>query len=164
MSGKMKIIHAAADAVLAACGSAQTAIVLGSGLGGFEESLIAPREISFDDIPGFPKSTVTGHAAKFGVGTIHDKRVLVMSGRYHHYEGNSLFKVTLPIRVMALLGVNTLILTNAAGGVNTSFAPGDLMVLTDFISLSGKNPLRGKNLEEFGPRFPDMSTGCAHYA
>lgn len=157
MSSKMKKIHAAADAVRAACGSAQTAIVLGSGLGGYEESLVAPREISFDDIPGFPKSTVAGHAAKFVVGTIHDKRVLVMSGRYHHYEGHSLFKLTLPIRVMALLGVNTLILTNAAGGVNTSFAPGDLMVLTDFINLSGQNPLRGKNLEEFGPRFPDMS-------
>ncbi|NLC33079.1 MAG: purine-nucleoside phosphorylase [Clostridiales bacterium] len=157
MPRKMKKIYAAAEAVRTACGSAQIGIVLGSGLAGFEKALEDPREINFDEIPGFPKSAVAGHAAKFIAGTIHDKRVLVMSGRYHHYEGHSLFKVTIPIRVMALLGVNTLILTNAAGGVNTSFSPGDLMMITDYINLSGHNPLRGRNLDEFGPRFPDMT-------
>ena len=157
MTTAMKKLQAAADAVRRACGPADVAVVLGSGLGGYEDVLLDPREIAFDDIPGFPKSTVSGHAGKFVVGTIRDKRVLIMSGRFHHYEGHSLDKVTMPIRVMALLGVRTLILTNAAGGVNTSFHPGELMLITDFINLSGKNPLRGANLDTFGPRFPDMS-------
>lgn len=157
MAGKMKKLRTAADAVREACGGADIAVVLGSGLGHYAQSLIGPQVINFNDIPGFPKSSVTGHAAQIAVGTIRDKRVLVMSGRYHNYEGHSLFKVTMPIRVMALLGVKTLILTNAAGGVNTSFKPGELMLMTDFINLSGQNPLRGKNLDSFGPRFPDMT-------
>lgn len=157
MAVSMKKLHAAADAVRRVCGPADVAVVLGSGLGGYEEALIGPREISFDEIPGFPKSTVPGHAGKLIVGTIRDKRVLIMSGRFHHYEGHSLDKVTMPIRVMALLGVRTLILTNAAGGVNTDFHPGELMLITDYINLTGRNPLRGANLDAFGPRFPDMS-------
>lgn len=157
MSVSMKKLERAAEAVRKGCGEAELAVVLGSGLGGFEQRLIEPRELSYDDIPGFPRSTVSGHAGKFSVGTLSGKRVLVMSGRFHHYEGHSLAKVTMPVRVMALLGVKTLILTNAAGGVNTSFQAGDLMLLTDFLNLSGKNPLRGRNLDTFGPRFPDMS-------
>ena len=157
MAVTMKKLHTAADAVRKVCGQADIAVILGSGLGGYEETLIDPKEISYSKIPGFPVSTVSGHAGKFVVGTVRDKRVLVMSGRFHHYEGHSLDAVTMPIRVMALLGVKTLIITNAAGGVNTSFNAGELMLITDFINLSGRNPLRGKNLDEFGPRFPDMS-------
>ncbi len=157
MAVTMKKLHTAADAVRKVCGQADIAVILGSGLGGYEETLIDPKEISYSKIPGFPVSTVSGHAGKFVVGTVRDKRVLVMSGRFHHYEGHSLDAVTMPIRVMALLGVKTLIITNAAGGVNTGFNAGELMLITDFINLSGRNPLRGKNLDEFGPRFPDMS-------
>ena len=157
MAVSMKKLREAADAVRRACGPAEVGVVLGSGLGGFEQALEAPREIAFDEIPGFPRSTVSGHAGKLIVGSIRDKRVLIMSGRFHHYEGHSLDKVTMPIRVMALLGVRTLILTNAAGGVNTDFQAGGLMLITDFINLTGKNPLRGPNMDEFGPRFPDMT-------
>jgi len=100
---------------------------------------------------------VPGHAGKFIVGTVRDKRVLVMSGRFHSYEGYSMEKVTLPVRVMSMIGVKTLIVTNAAGAVNESFKPGDLVIIDDYINLSGRNPLRGKNLDRFGPRFPDMT-------
>lgn len=157
MATTMKQLKLAADAVRKACGEADIAVILGSGLGGFEDNLIAPHSISYNRIPGFPESTVPGHAGNFTVGTLRDKRVLVMSGRFHHYEGHSLSAVTMPIRVMNLLGVKTLIITNAAGGVNTDFSAGDLMLITDFINLSGRNPLRGRNLDEFGPRFPDMT-------
>lgn len=152
-----KEIKRAASLVMHSCGPADIAVILGSGLGGFEEQLLDPVEIDYDEIPGFPTSTVAGHAGKFIVGTLRDKRVLVMSGRIHSYEGYSMDKVTLPIRVMRLLGVKTLIVTNAAGGVNTAFKPGDLMLIEDFINLSGRNPLRGKNQDRFGPRFPDMT-------
>ncbi len=152
-----KDIKRAATLVMHTCGPADIAIILGSGLGGYEEQLLDPVEIDYDEIPGFPTSTVPGHAGKFIIGTLKDKRVLVMSGRIHSYEGYGMDKVTLPIRVMSLLGVKTLIVTNAAGGVNTAFKPGDLMLIEDYINLSGRNPLRGKNLDRFGPRFPDMS-------
>lgn len=152
-----KAIRNAADMVINNCGPAEIAVILGSGLGGFEAALQNPIEIAYEDIPGFPVSTVPGHAGRFIVGTINGKRVLVMSGRFHSYEGYSMKKVTLPVRVMSLIGVRTLIVTNAAGAVNESYRPGDLVVLKDFINLSGKNPLRGKNLDKFGPRFPDMT-------
>jgi purine-nucleoside phosphorylase len=119
--------------------------------------LMDPVEINYDEIPDFPVSTVSGHAGKFIVGTIRDKRVLIMSGRFHSYEGYSMEQVTLPIRVMSLLGVKSLILTNAAGAVNEGYMTGDLVLIRDFINLSGRNPLRGKNLDRFGPRFPDMT-------
>ncbi len=156
MSG-MKKLRKAAEAVREACGEASAAVVLGSGLGGFEDTLLDPRSIDYADIPGFPVSTIPGHAGRFIAGTTRDKRVLVMSGRFHSYEGYSMDAVTMPVRVMSLLGVKTLVLTNAAGGVNTDFRPGDLMLITDFINLTGRNPLRGRNLDGFGPRFPDMS-------
>lgn len=154
---KYKDIKRAANQVRNTCGPADVAVILGSGLGGYEDQLMDPVEIDYKDIPGFPVSTVPGHAGRFIVGTIQDKRVLVMSGRFHSYEGYSMDKVTLPVRVMSLLGVSTLIITNAAGAVNEQFRPGDLMVIDDFINLSGRNPLRGKNLDRFGPRFPDMT-------
>lgn len=150
-------IQKAADAVLEACGPCEIALILGSGLGGFEEVLQDPVELAYEDIPGFPLSTVPGHAGRFIAGTIAEKRVLVMSGRFHSYEGYSQRKVTLPVRVMRLVGAETLIVTNAAGAVNQAYQPGDLVVLSDFLNLSGKNPLRGPNLDQFGPRFPDMS-------
>jgi len=153
----MKELRKAAATVRRICGKADIGIVLGSGLGGFDSTLIGARRISYSDIPGFPVSTVEGHAGEFAVGTLRDKRVMIMSGRFHSYEGYSMDEVTMPVRVMALLGVKTLILTNAAGGVNTGFNPGDLMLITDYINLSGRNPLRGPNMDAFGPRFPDMT-------
>jgi len=152
-----KEIRNAADMVVNNCGPAEIAVILGSGLGGFEEELQNPIEIAYEDIPGFPVSTVPGHAGRFIVGTVKGKRVLVMSGRFHSYEGYSMKKVTLPVRVMSLIGVSTLVVTNAAGAVNENYKPGDLIVLNDFLNLAGKNPLRGKNLDKFGPRFPDMT-------
>lgn len=152
-----KDIKRAANLVMHSCGPADIAVILGSGLGGFEEELLDPVEIDYDEIPGFPLSTVPGHAGRFIVGTIREKRVLVMSGRFHSYEGYSLDKVTLPVRVMSLMGVKTLVVTNSAGAVNLDYRPGDLVILEDFINLSGKNPLRGKNQDRFDPRFPDMS-------
>lgn len=150
-------IDAAAKAIEAACGRADIAVILGSGLGGYAEALEDAKFLDYKDIPGFPVSTAPGHAGRWCAGRLHGKRVYMMQGRFHCYEGYDLRDVTMPIRVMKRLGVQTLIVTNAAGGVNTGFAPGDLMLLTDFINLSGKNPLTGPNLDEFGPRFPDMS-------
>ena len=150
-------INAAAAAIEAACGRAEIAVILGSGLGGYVDALENATRLPYADIPGFPVSTVPGHAGCWWVGTLHGKRVYMMQGRFHSYEGYDQQTVTLPIRVMAKLGVQTLVVTNASGGVNLSFAPGDLMLITDFINLTGKNPLTGPNLDEFGPRFPDMS-------
>ena len=154
---EMKRIQRAADAVEQALGRADTAVVLGSGLGDFGSVLNDAREIPYRDIPGFPRTTVAGHAGKMIAGMLGEKKVLLMSGRFHSYEGHSMADVTLPIRVMKRLGVKNLILTNAAGGINADFAAGCLMLITDFINLSGKNPLTGPNLDAFGPRFPDMS-------
>ena len=138
-------------------GTAEIAIVLGSGLGDYAEVLTDAQVAPYHDIPGFPESTVPGHAGELYTGNLYGRRVMMMRGRFHGYEGYPLSDVTLPIRVMARLGVKALILTNAAGAVNTSFAPGELMLIDDYINFSGQNPLRGENLEAFGPRFPDMS-------
>jgi len=153
----MEKINNAAAAIEAACGKADIAVVLGSGLGDYVDALEDAKRLPYAEIPGFPVSTVPGHAGCWWVGTLHGKRVYMMQGRFHSYEGYDQWTVTLPIRVMAKLGVKTVILTNASGGVNTSFEPGDLMLITDCINFSGKNPLTGPNLDEFGPRFPDMS-------
>lgn len=153
----LKKIDAAAAAIEKACGRAEIAVILGSGLGGYVEALEDATFLDYKDIPDFPVSTAPGHAGRWYAGTLHSKRVFMMQGRFHAYEGYDLREVTMPIRVMRQLGVKTLIVTNAAGGVNTAFAPGDLMLMTDFINLSGKNPLTGPNLDEFGPRFPDMT-------
>lgn len=155
--GEMQRIQRAADAIEEKLGRAEIAIVLGSGLGDLGNDLTDPVEIAYGDIPGFPRATVAGHAGKWIAGTLAGKKVLLMSGRFHSYEGHPMADVTLPIRVMARLGVRKLILTNAAGGVNLDFHAGTLMLVSDFINLSGKNPLTGPNLDAFGPRFPDMT-------
>jgi purine-nucleoside phosphorylase len=132
-------------------------LVLGSGLGDFSDRIEGQTVIPFGDIPGFPVATVEGHRGAFVFGTYNGKTVVAMRGRLHYYEGYSESEITMPIRVMKKLGVRTLLLTNAAGGINLSFSEGALMLLTDHINYSGSNPLIGKNLDEFGPRFPDMS-------
>jgi purine-nucleoside phosphorylase len=136
------------------------ALILGSGLGGLAESVRGADIIPYGDLPFWPVSTVFGHAGRLVIGDLEGKPVLVMQGRVHFYEGYSMAQVTLPVRVMQRLGIEILIVTNAAGGVNPDFAPGDLMLITDHLNLlgmTGANPLHGPNLEELGPRFPDMS-------
>lgn len=137
--------------------SPKLAIVLGSGLGILAEDIENPITIKYSDIPGFPVSTVEGHAGELIVGTINGKTILVMNGRFHYYEGYDLQEVTFPIRVFHLLGINDLLLTNAAGGVNFDFQPGDFMVINDHLSFFAESVLRGKNMPEFGVRFPGMS-------
>ena len=132
-------------------------IVLGSGLGAFARLVDRKAEVSYASLPGFPVSTVAGHAGKLIFGYVRTVPVVVMQGRVHYYEGYSMNEVVAPIRLMGLLGAKKLLLTNAAGGVNTSFTPGDLMLITDHISAFVPSPLRGENPQELGPRFPDMS-------
>ena len=133
------------------------AIVLGSGLGAFADDLTDAIEIRYDEIPGFARSTVEGHAGRLVIGRAGDVTVAAMQGRFHFYEGYSLEEVTFPIRVLKLLGVRTIVLTNAAGTLNIDFTPGSLMVIGDHLNLLGDNPLRGPNDERFGPRFPDLT-------
>ena len=135
----------------------EVGLILGSGLGGFCDCLEEQTVVPFADIPGFPVSTVEGHMGAFVFGRYQGKSVVALRGRVHYYEGYSPTEITMPVRVMAKLGVRTLILTNAAGGVNTSYSPGTLMLISDHINYSGMNPLTGPNLSDFGPRFPDMS-------
>jgi len=134
------------------------AIVLGSGLGAFAEDLTDATEIRYDEIPGFARATVQGHAGRLVIGKAGDVTVAAMQGRFHFYEGYSLEEVTFPIRVLKLLGVRTLVLTNAAGTLKIEFTPGSLMVISDHLNLLGDNPLRGENDERFGPRFPDLTS------
>src|SRR5437870_389740 len=136
---------------------ASVAIVLGSGLGAFANDLAQATAIPYNEIPGFARATVEGHAGRLVIGKVGDSIIAAQQGRFHFYEGYSLEDVTFPIRVLKLLGVHTLILTNASGGLNTEFAPGSLMVITDHINLMGVNPLIGANDERFGPRFPDLT-------
>ena len=133
------------------------AIVLGSGLGDFADRLQHPTRIPYGDIPHWPASAVVGHAGMFVVGSLRGRRVAVLSGRAHFYEGHNLQTASFATRVLGALGVRTLILTNAAGGINAAFKPGTLMVIDDHINLMGSNPLIGANEERFGPRFPDMT-------
>ena len=132
-------------------------IVLGSGLGSFTAEMTIEKEISYSDIPHFPVSTVEGHQGKLIFGELSGKKVVAMAGRFHYYEGYTPEEVVFPIRVMKFLGINTIFISNAAGGMNEGFEVGDLMVIKDQISLFVVNPLIGKNIDEFGPRFPDMS-------
>lgn len=133
------------------------AIVLGSGLGDYAENIRTVCEVPYEEIEGFPVSTVPGHAGKFLFGWIDSVPVVCMKGRVHYYEGYDISDVVLPVRLMGLLGAKILFLTNAAGGINASFRPGDLMLIRDHIALFAPNPLIGPNLEELGTRFPDMS-------
>ncbi len=150
-------IREAAAVAEAALGRADTAVVLGSGLGNYAETFSDVRSIRYSDIPSFPVSTAPGHAGELISGEKHGKRILIMSGRFHMYEGIPLDRLIMPIRVLRLMGVRRLILTNAAGGINLGFHPGDLMMITDYINLTGESPLTGPNIDELGPRFPDMS-------
>jgi len=135
----------------------QIGIVLGTGLGKLVNEFQIIETIDYRDIPNFPLSTVESHSGKLIYGSLDGKKVLAMQGRFHYYEGYSLQEVTFPIRVMKKLGISTLLLSNAAGALNLSFKKGSLMLIEDHINLLPENPLRGKNIDEFGPRFPDMS-------
>ncbi len=135
----------------------RTIIQLGTGLGGFAEIIEAELTIPYGDIPHFPESTVTSHNGNLIVGHIGDHAVAVLQGRFHYYEGYSTREVAFPVRVLSLLGAENLLLTNAAGGLNPLFKPGSIMVIRDHLNFLGENPLRGANVDEWGPRFPDLS-------
>ena len=138
----------------------RVAMILGSGLGSLAEAIENPVYIPYGELPNWPVSTVIGHEGRLVIGKLEQQDVIVMQGRVHYYEGYSMNHVTLPVRVMLRLGVEFLFVTNAAGAVNPAFEPGDLMLITDHLNLigmAGPNPLRGPNLDELGPRFPDMS-------
>ena len=136
----------------------RVAIVLGSGLGGFADDFDEPVGIPYEEIPGFARSTAEGHAGRLVIGKVDQVPLIAMQGRVHFYEGYSLEQVTFPIRAFLFLGIKTLILTNAAGGVNVQLTQGALMVLSDHVNLMGDNPLRGPNDSRFGPRFPDRTS------
>ncbi len=135
----------------------KSGIVLGTGLGDLVDHLDIEIEIPYEDIPHFPVSTVEGHQGKLIFGFLNGRAVVAMKGRFHYYEGYTMQEVTYPIRIMKLLGIEDIYISNAAGGVNPDFQIGDLMMLTDHINFFPDSPLRGPNIEEFGPRFPDMS-------
>lgn len=132
-------------------------IILGSGLGPLADEISNAEIIKYENIPNFPTSTVKGHKGQLVIGTLEGKKIIAMQGRFHYYEGYPIDQVTFPVRVLNALGVETLIITNAAGGVNKEFNPGNLMIITDHINFTFNNPLIGKNYDELGPRFPDMS-------
>jgi len=135
----------------------QIGIILGTGLGGLVKEIDIQQEINYQEIPNFPVSTVESHAGKLIFGKLAGKIVLAMQGRFHYYEGYSMQQIGFPVRVMYELGIRTLIISNAGGGMNPQFSRGDLMLIDDHINLIGDNPLIGPNLDEYGPRFPDMS-------
>lgn len=134
-----------------------TAVILGTGLGDLVNHMDITVELEYKDIPNFPVSTVEGHSGKLIFGKLGGKFIVAMQGRFHYYEGYDMKQVTFPVRVMKALGINTLFVSNAAGGMNKEFRVGDVMVITDHINLFPENPLRGKNYEELGPRFPAMT-------
>ncbi len=135
----------------------ETIIQLGTGLGNFGDRIDIWEIIPYSDIPHFPLSTVTSHHGNLIIGTIHGHTVAILQGRFHFYEGYTTKEITFPIRVLSLLGAKRLLLTNAAGGLNPIFAPGSIMVIRDHLNFLGENPLRGPNIDSWGPRFPDLS-------
>lgn len=135
----------------------EVGIILGTGLGGLVKEISAEFVIPYEEIPNFPVSTVEGHSGKLIFGELGGKKVMAMQGRFHFYEGYNMQQVTFPVRVMKALGVKTLCVSNAAGGMNPAFEVGEIMIITDHINLFPTNPLIGKNINELGPRFPDMS-------
>ncbi len=158
MDNRMQTINAAAGYLESRIGTdgPEVGIVLGSGLGKLADAISDKTVIPYTDVPEFPRSTAIGHKGNFIIGELGGKRVIAMQGRFHYYEGYPMDKVTLPIRVMIKIGIKTLFVSNAAGGVNFGFKVGDLMLIKDHINLL-PNPLIGPNLDEFGPRFPDMT-------
>jgi len=158
MSEQMKQLNEAVTYIRSRVNTqAKAGIILGSGLGNLTQEINVEHAIPYEDIPHFPVSTVKGHSGKLMFGELGGQKVIVMSGRFHFYEGYTPQQVVLPVRVMKLLGVETLLLSNAAGGVNPDYKVGDLMIIKDHISFFTVNPLLGKNIEELGTRFPDMS-------
>jgi purine-nucleoside phosphorylase len=133
------------------------AIILGSGLGGLVNEIEIEKTLPFTEIPNFPVSTVDGHSGKLIMGKLAGKNVIALQGRFHYYEGYSMKEVTFPVRVMKMLDINNLIVSNASGGLNPEYKVGDIMIISDHINMFPEHPLRGKNLGELGPRFPDMS-------
>lgn len=155
---ELERVHQAAESVAGRTTlRPEIGLILGSGLGGLADQMEDATPIPYSSIPHFPESTVPGHKGRFVVGTLAGTPVCAMQGRFHFYEGYPMEQVVRPVRVMARLGVRTIIVTNAAGGVNESFAPGDLMLINDHINMFGTNPLVGPNEEQFGVRFPDMT-------
>jgi len=138
-------------------GSPDIALILGSGLSSLAEELENTISISYRDLPGFPVATAPGHVSQMVFGNLEGHRIMVLMGRFHYFEGYEMAQIVYPIRLLKVLGCPRLLLTNAAGGINRSFSPGNLMLITDHINFTGQNPLIGKNDEKFGPRFPDMS-------
>ena len=136
----------------------QVGIILGTGLGKLVNEIKIEHEISYQEIPNFPISTVQGHNGKLIFGELNEKKVMVLQGRFHFYEGYTMQQVTFPVRIMKAMGVKTLCVSNACGGMNPSFEVGELMIIKDHINLFPTNPLIGKNFSELGPRFPDMSS------
>lgn len=137
--------------------SPKTGVILGTGLGALVDEIETEKAIPYTDIPNFPVSTVEGHAGTLLFGHLAEQPVVCMQGRFHYYEGYSMQEITFPVRVMKMLGIELLVLSNASGGVNPGFKVGDVMIVTDHIDLVPDNPLRGPNIDELGPRFPDMS-------
>lgn len=157
-SDYLQTIHLASEFLKnAGVEAPEVGLILGSGLGELANEAEDGLTIPYEDIPGFPVSTVEGHAGQLVYGTLGEKKVLAMQGRFHYYEGYSMQEVTFPVRVMKDLGVESLLVTNAAGGVNTEFHPGDLMIISDHINFTGDNPLLGPNDSNLGARFTDMS-------
>ena len=151
-------IKCAADYIRARIGSEpETGIILGSGLGDALGSFELETVIDYADIPGFPVSTVSGHAGRFLLGRLHDRDIIIMQGRIHYYEGYTMEQVVMPVRVMGMLGIRSLLITNAAGGIDDDLNPGDIMIITDHISSFVPSPLNGANDERLGMRFPDMT-------
>ena len=151
-------VEEAASYIKSVCAEVpRTAVQLGTGLGDLSRRLELVQQIAYEDIPYFPRSTVESHQGALLVGRLGGCRILILSGRFHYYEGYSTREITLPIRVLQLLGISNLIITNAAGGLNPLFLPGTIMVIRDHLNFLGENPLRGPNIEQWGPRFPDFS-------
>ena len=156
--GYLTQIKEAADYVLQKSGTPpEIGMILGSGLGGLADLASPAVKMPYEDIPHFPVSTVKGHSGTLVTGELSGKKIIALQGRFHYYEGYSLQQVTFPVRVMQMMGVKKIIITNACGGINPKFYPGALMFLTDHINFMGDNPLRGANYDELGPRFPDMN-------
>ncbi|MCD4693597.1 MAG: purine-nucleoside phosphorylase [Calditrichales bacterium] len=135
----------------------QAGVILGTGLGGLVKEIDIEKELPYHNIPHFPVSTVESHEGKLILGYLADKQIMVMQGRFHYYEGYTMPQITFPVRVMGKMGIKTLLISNACGGMNPQYQKGDLMIMDDHINLLGGNPLIGQNLDEYGPRFPDMS-------
>jgi purine-nucleoside phosphorylase len=158
MTEQMDQIHAARDYIRAHTNvKPQLAIILGSGLGELANEVEVDADFPYNEIPGFPQTTIAGHAGRLVVGQLQGKKVVVMQGRFHYYEGHPISLVIFPVRVMRALGATTLIVTNAAGGLNPNFNAGDVMLITDHINTMGTNALIGPNQDKLGPRFPDMT-------